>query len=131
MAKRAHKGSLARARKLLSDAGRVELKGLRLAESSSKLGELRGNDLPGQATQAISLSLSLTEDEKREMVNVRIKLDASYDGDATKEPAVSILASFMIFFDITEEFRDRAAMEEFFQRVGMLVVWPYWREFVQ
>jgi len=132
MAKRAKKGSLARVRQLLGETGKVELHGLRLVESSSKLGELRENDeLPGQAMQAISLTLGLSDDQKAAKVTVRIKLDATYDGDATKEPVLSILASFELYFDIVEAFRTPKVREAFFQRIGMLVVWPYWREFVQ
>lgn len=72
-----------------------------------------------------------SEQEKKAIVNTRIKMDASYDGDKTKEPAVSILASFVAQYSITETFSDQKFFQKFTQQVGVLNIWPYWREFAQ
>jgi len=88
--------------------GKLQLDGISLVESSSKLGQLKTDQLPGQASQAINTTIALREDKTAVAVNIRIKLDVSYDGDKTRDPAVSILASFVAHYSIVEAFPEEA-----------------------
>lgn len=111
--------------------GKLEFAGLRLFESASKLGELKKDQLPGRGIQFLNVTTMISEDLEMIHVNVRIKLDVSYDGDQTKEPAMSVLASFVATYSVVEPFIDKETVEKLVQQIALLNVWPYWREFVQ
>jgi hypothetical protein len=113
--------------------GKLQLLGIRLFESASKVGMLRPAELPGVGTQAINFThfTKLPGDDKATAVSVRIKLDLSYENDAPKDPAISIMATFVANYQIIEEFHDEEAFHQFLQHVGMANIWPYWREFAQ
>jgi len=112
--------------------GKLQLLGIRLVESNSRLGELKKDQLPGHATQALNVTIITPPgDANLVVVNVRIKLDASYDGDQTKEPAMSILANFVADYAIVDEFPDKDVFQKFIATIGLAHIWPYWREFAQ
>jgi hypothetical protein len=115
----------------LTPTGKLQLLAVRLVESMSKIGTLKPNELPGHATQAVNATLGFSQDDKAAFFNLRIKLDASYDGDKTKDPAVSILASFVANYSIVEMFSDEEIFKKFAHQIGMLTIWPFWREFAQ
>jgi hypothetical protein len=113
-------------------AMKLKLLSIRLAESVSKLGELKKGQLPGHATQFMSVSLGTSsENTKLVGVNVRIKLDASYDGDQTKDPAMSIMASFVADYSTAEDVPGNDVFQKLISTVGVANIWPYWREFAQ
>src|SRR6202140_2533778 len=118
-------------RKAVGEPGKMDFLGLRLIESASKLGDLKKNELPGHATQAINVAIGVREDSQTAGVNIRIKLTVGYDGDQTRDPALTVLGSFVADFSIIEPFSSKKMMEDFLGKVGMLVIWPYWREYVQ
>jgi len=117
--------------KAQDEEGKLQFHGFRLLQSGSRLGELKPNELPGHASQKINVGIGLDEAAKTVGVNVKIRLDATYDGVETKESPISIFASFLITFSIAEPFSNRHHLDEFVEHVGMRTVWPYWREFVQ
>ena len=87
---------------------------------------------PPRAHQTINfVHLLKSGDKKATAVSLKIKLDLSYEDDATKEPAISIMANFVADYSIAENFQDEKTFQQFQQRVGMANLWPYWREFVQ
>jgi hypothetical protein len=112
--------------------GKLQLLGIRLVESASKIGLLKTNQLPEHGTQSINfVHITNSNDPKATAVSVQIKLDFSYDAEATKEPAISILANFVANYSIVEDFPDEKIFEKFQQHIGIANIWPYWREFVQ
>lgn len=86
--------------------------------------------MPGHATQAINATSGFSDNEKAAFVNLKIKLDVTYDGDKAK-PVISILASFIAEFTILEPHSDKETFNKFLNQIGLLGIWPYWREFVQ
>ncbi len=109
---------------------KLVLLGLRLVESESKLSELKAAQLPGHGTQYVNATVELRDDNKEVVVNIRITLHASYDGDQTKDPAISLMASFVANYSI-EEFPGKDVIEKIMPQIGMSNIWPYWREFAQ
>lgn len=114
-----------------SQTGELQLLGLRLIESSSKLGEMKPDALPGRARQSINFVVMISEDLKNASVNGKIKLDISYDSDETKDSAITVFASFSVGYSIVKAFPNKDALEKFLQENAILNIWPYWREFVQ
>ncbi len=111
--------------------GKLNFAGLWLIESSSKLGQMKKEKLPEHANQLISVNIMIPDDLKAAAVNIKVKLGATYEGEEAKDPAISVFASFLVNYVVTEKFPTREALSSVVERMAMLHIWPYWREFVQ
>src|ERR1043166_1323984 len=113
-------------------AGRVQLLGIRLSECASKIGQIRPDQLHGHAVQPMEMSVNISNENNKLLAFIlKIRLDASYDEEQKKEPAISIAAQFIANYLIVEDFSDHETFCAFVQHVGLAITWPYWREFVQ
>lgn len=110
---------------------RLSLRGISLVESSCKLGIIKTGQLPGYASQSVTVTLfKNTNDPTFFAVSLAIKLDASYDEDKTKEPAMAVFATFVANY-LVEEIFDKENFEKILQQMAVHHLWPYWREFAQ
>src|SRR5712692_4350221 len=118
------------ARKRSAKLGKLEFRGLRLIESSSKLGEMKKDALPGHAAQLINVGLRIPDGSKAVAVNIKIRLAVTYKGEEEKEPALSVFASFLVNYEILQKFKRQEELAEALKQMAMLNIWPFWREFV-
>lgn len=118
-------------RRVAEKRGKIQFQGLRLIASGCKLGELKTNELPTHASQKIGMGVGLDDAEKKVGVNIKVRIDVTYDGVEVKEPPIAVYANFLVTYEIEEPFTSRKLLEDFVQHIAMLNVWPYWREFVQ
>jgi preprotein translocase subunit SecB len=113
-------------------SGKLEFRQFRLIGCGCKLGELRENELPQQATQNVQLQVAVHSEGKSALVQANIKLKARYTGEPEEaDPALSISANFVAAYGIIEPFFSHKHLGEYLERLGMINIWPYWREFVQ
>src|SRR5262249_2034104 len=70
------------------------------------------------------------KENKRAAIRIGLKLVAIYEGPAEAEPPVMVAATFGLHLDIVKPI-SKKSLEKVAHTMGMTVVWPYWREFVQ
>jgi preprotein translocase subunit SecB len=119
------------AKRLTAKSGKLEFRGLRLIESSSKLGNMKKDGLPDHANQSININLIIPDGSKDVASNLKIRLTCTYHGEEEKDPAISVFASFLVNYEVLEAFKQQEKLSELLKRMAILNVWPYWREFVQ
>jgi preprotein translocase subunit SecB len=117
--------------KILRGTGKLNLRGIQLAQCASNIGELKPGKLPDSGSRTIQAQLMLHENGKEAAVVFQFKLEMTYEGEESKPPAVSIFASYVVNYEVVETFSNQQKLKEFLEKVAMLNVWPYWREFVQ
>ena len=60
-----------------------------------------------------------------------IDFSGAYPDEVVPDPPIFISGTFDLTFSISKPFPSEAALKKTVPRVGMVVAWPYWREFVQ
>jgi len=86
-------------------------------------------ELPGHARQSVNFGVNVNSQTKVATIVAKMGIEARYE-QADFDPAIQVRGSFGITIGIIKPFSSDAALEEALQRTCVLVVWPYWREFV-
>jgi len=116
--------------RLARDAKRIRLRGIRLSESSCKLGAFKEGKLPTHAAQAINMELQTDKEGKQVKVRIMFRLIVTYGGPEDAEPPLSIAAAFVLQYAVEKRF-PKKNLEQAVRGTAMMMTWPYWREFVQ
>jgi hypothetical protein len=117
--------------KILEEANHFTLQGIRLAESHLKLGLTRKGPLPNQASQAFHLEFIAEANTPVIQVAARFKLHVRHGNEKNGEPAIQVAATFLLSFLAAKIPGQAAHPENTLEKVALLNVWPYWREYVQ
>jgi hypothetical protein len=113
---------------LMQESMKLQLRDIRLTGSQTKLGEVRPQGLPLLARQDVSFDVGYNKEQGIARVIAEFKFGIRYT-ETDEDPTVLIAATFVILYSIPD-FESRATQEAT-QRVALLNVWPFWREFVQ
>jgi preprotein translocase subunit SecB len=126
-----NKAQQKRLNKLMAEAKNFKLRWIRLVESRSRLGQFPADQMPKHATQSIELNVNVKEDRTATQAITPFRLAITHEGSKDTEAAILIEATFAMEFEITKPSMTMALITEIMKSMAMIIIWPFWREFVQ
>jgi hypothetical protein len=116
--------------RLAREANRFTLAGFRLSESHTKLGVFRSGEPPKHAKQNVQVHVAIKDDRTAVQAGVDLRIEVGYEDSPESEAPISMMALFVIEYQITKPPLSDAVIAEAVPPMAMMMVWAYWREFV-